>query len=78
MPRGWVKHGLIFIFGWTNPLKLYCQVLLKTRSEELPLKSRRQLFLHLTLLNMHLKEFPFQAQNLWEESIKMNYAKMIY
>ncbi len=21
MPWGWVKHGLIFIFGWTNPLK---------------------------------------------------------
>ncbi len=21
MPRGWVHHRLIFIFGWTNPLK---------------------------------------------------------
>ncbi len=21
MPRGWVKHRLIFIFGWTNPLR---------------------------------------------------------
>ncbi len=20
MARGWVKHGIIFIFGWTNPL----------------------------------------------------------
>ncbi len=63
-------------FGWTNPLKLYCQVLLKNRSEELALKSRRQLFLHLTLLNMHFKEFSFQAQNLWEESIKINYVKI--
>ncbi len=23
---------------------------------------------------MHLYEFPFQMQNLWEESIKMNHA----
>ncbi len=21
IPRGWVKHRLIFIFGWTNPLR---------------------------------------------------------
>ncbi len=20
---GWVKHGLIFIFGWTNPLRVF-------------------------------------------------------
>ncbi len=31
------------------------------------------LFLHLTLLNIHLQEFPFQVQNLWEESIKINH-----
>ncbi len=35
---------------------------------------RGQLFLHLTLLNMHFKEFPFQTQNLWEESIQINHA----
>ncbi len=23
MPRGWVKQRLIFIFGWTNPLKIW-------------------------------------------------------
>ncbi len=23
---------------------------------------------------MHLQEFPFQTQNLWEESIKMNHV----
>ncbi len=33
-----------------------------------------QLFLHLTLLNMRLLEFPFQTQKLWEESIQMNHA----
>ncbi len=33
-----------------------------------------QLFLRLTLLNMHLSEFAFKTQKLWEESIKMNHA----
>ncbi len=46
-------------------LKLYCQDLLKMRSVELVLK--RQLFLRLILLNMHLLEFHFQTQNLREE-----------
>jgi len=46
-------------------LKLYCQDLLKMRSVELALK--RQLFLRLILLNMHLLEFHFQTQNLREE-----------
>ncbi len=35
-------------------LHLYCQVVLKTHSNKLLLKSRGQLFLCLTLLNMHL------------------------
>ncbi len=45
-----------------------CQDLLKTRSEELALKSYlwTQLSLHLTLLNMHLKEFSFKVENWWE------------
>ncbi len=33
-----------------------------------------QLLLRLTVLNMHLYEFPFQTLNLWKESIKMNHA----
>ncbi len=37
-------------------------------------KAWTQIFLPLTLLNMHLQEFPFQTQNLWEESIKMNHT----
>jgi len=34
-----------------------------------------QLFLRLTLLHMHFYEFPFQTQNLWEESILINHLK---
>ncbi len=30
--------------------------------------------MRLTLLNIHLQEFPLQTQNLWEESIKINHA----
>ncbi len=37
-------------------------------------KAWTQLFLRLTLSNMHLLEFPFRSVNLWEESIKMNHA----
>ncbi len=37
-------------------------------------KAWTQLFLRLTLLNMHLYEFPFQTQKLWAESIQMNHA----
>ncbi len=33
-----------------------------------------RLFLHLTLLNMHLLKFAFKTQKLWEERIKMNHA----
>ncbi len=29
--------------------------------------AEKQLFLHLTLLNINLKDFPFQMQNLWGE-----------
>ncbi len=46
----------------------------KTRSDELALKRCGQLFLHLTLLNMHFYKFPFQMQNFWEENIQMNHA----
>ncbi len=42
----------------------YCQVLLKTCSDELALLR----------LNMHFYEFRFQTQNIWEESIQMNHA----
>ncbi len=35
-------------------LKLYCQDLPKTRGEELALKRHGQLFVRVTLLNMHL------------------------
>jgi len=56
----------------TDPLlalKNYCQDFLKTCSKKLALKRHGQLFLLLTLLHMHLKEVPFQTQNLWEENI---------
>ncbi len=49
-------------------LKLHCQDLLKTRSEELALKRRGHSYVFL-----HLK-FPFQTQHLWKESMKMNHA----
>ncbi len=52
----------------------YCKDLLQMHSEELALKKRGQLVLHLTLLNMQLKEFSFQTHKLWEESIKSNHT----
>ncbi len=45
-------------------LKLYCHVVLKKSSDELALERRGQLFLHLTLLNMHFFwSFPFRRKS---------------
>ncbi len=72
MPWGWVKHGLIFIFGWTKPLRL-CRVFAEKKKFSggiymMPFLTKKKTF---CILEVHLHNNTF-----WEPE-NANFGKQV-